>query len=145
MTSRHRHFTSAIPQSDDDNHRILSFRPRHDKMNGTARRREPAHDHDPSISFILNLAKFEVDNREDDYRHRMIVNGLAFAVLLALILIGVWLAANISDQHHTLHAFDPDAALDSDGHWMVFADGAAAEAFPIAPPRLGTAFDLRQI
>jgi hypothetical protein len=115
MTSRHRHFISAIPQSGDDDHRILSFRPRHDKINGTARRREPAHDHDPSISLILNLAKFEVDNREGDYRHRMIVNGLVFVVLLALILIGVWLAANINDQHHTLRAFNLDTALDVDG------------------------------
>jgi hypothetical protein len=53
----------------------------------------------------------------------MIVNGLAFAVLLALILIGVWLAANIHDQHHALRAFNLDTALDSDGHWMIFADG----------------------
>jgi hypothetical protein len=123
MTSRHRHFTSATPQSGDDDHRILSFRPRRTEITGTARQRGSTHDRDPGISLILNLAKFEIPNREDDYRHRMIVNGLAFAVLLALILIGVWLAANIHDQHHALRAFNPDAALDSDGHWMIFADG----------------------
>jgi hypothetical protein len=112
MTSRHRHFTSA-PQSGDDDHRILSFRPRRAKITRTTRRHEPSHDRDSSIALILNLAKFEVDNRAEDYRHRMIVNGLAFAALLALILIGVWLAANIHDQHHALRAINPDAVLDS--------------------------------
>jgi hypothetical protein len=75
----------------------------------------------------------------------MIVNGLAFVVLLALILIGIWLAANINDQHHALRAFNPGAALDSDGDWMIFADGREPKRFQPAPPRLGTAFDLRQI
>ena len=100
MTSRRRHFTTATPQSSDDDRRIVSFRPRHAKRIGTDKRRRPANDPDRRISLILNLAKFEVDVREDDYRHRMIMNGLAFVVLLVLTIIGIWLAANINDQHH---------------------------------------------
>jgi hypothetical protein len=142
MTSRHLHFTSATPRSGDDDHRILSFPLRRAKITRTARRHKPIHHHDPSISLVLNLAKFEVDNRDEDYRHRMIVNGLAFVALLALILIGVWLAANINEQHHALRAFNPDAALDSDGHWMIFANGRSPQRFQSRPP--ATAFDLRR-
>jgi hypothetical protein len=87
---------------------------------GTGQRREPTHDR---ISLILNLSKFEVDVREDDYRHRMIMNGLAFVVLLVLIVIGIWLVSNINDQHHTLHARNLGIALHSGHHWMVLADG----------------------
>jgi hypothetical protein len=89
-----------MPRSSDDNHRVVSFRPRRAKVSKTARWREPPHHGDPDI--LLSLAKFERDDREDDYRHRMIMNGLAFVTLLALIVIGVWLTDNISDQHHTL-------------------------------------------
>jgi hypothetical protein len=82
------------------NHRVVSFRPRHAKSGDTARWREPIRRGDPGI--LLSLAKFERDNREDDYRQRMIMNALAFIVLLALIVIGVCLAVNINDQHHAL-------------------------------------------
>jgi hypothetical protein len=44
---------------------------------------------------ILSLAKYERDAQEDDYRERMILNGLAFVVTAALIAIGFWLASNI--------------------------------------------------
>jgi hypothetical protein len=72
----------------------------------------------------------------------MIVNGLAFVVLLALILIGVWLAANITDQHHALRAFNPDAARESGAHRMIFADGWSPQRFQSCHP--ATSFDLRR-
>jgi hypothetical protein len=90
----------------------------------TDKRCEPTDDRNQRISSILNLAKFELDAREEDYRHRMIMNGLAFVVLLALITIGIWLAANINDQHHTLRPRNFNAALDSADHWMLLADGS---------------------
>ena len=101
MMSRRCDFTSATPQSSNDDGRIVSFRPRRGKLVKMDKWREPGYGRDRHISVILNLAKFEVDAREDDYRHRMMMNGLAFLVLLALIIIGIWLAANISDQHHS--------------------------------------------
>jgi hypothetical protein len=63
---------------------------------GTVRSREPINDHDPNISSVLSLAKYERDGEEDDYRHRMIMNGLALFVIAALIVAGVWLTANAS-------------------------------------------------
>jgi hypothetical protein len=57
---------------------------------------------DPSI--LLSLAKFERDDGEDEHRRRLFLNVLAFIVLLALTVIGVWLAVNINDQYH---AFGP--------------------------------------
>jgi hypothetical protein len=89
-----------MPRSSDDNHRVVSFRPRRSKRGDTAKWREPIRQGDPNI--LLSLAKFERDDREDDYRQRMILNMLALIILIALILIGVWLAVNINDQHDAL-------------------------------------------
>ena len=89
-----------MPRSTDDNHRVVSFRPRRARSADTSRWREPIRQRDPSI--LLSLAKFERDDRQDNYRQRMILNVLAFIVLLALTVIGVWLAVNINDQHHAL-------------------------------------------
>jgi hypothetical protein len=50
---------------------------------------------DPGV--LLSLAKFERDDRQDDYRHRMIMNALAFIVLVVLIAIGLWLITTIND------------------------------------------------
>jgi hypothetical protein len=72
---------------------------------------------------VLDLAKFESGDGEDDYRHRMIVNGLAFVVLAALIMIGIWLAANINDHRHALRAVNFTLAFDSDADWVMFAAG----------------------
>jgi hypothetical protein len=89
-----------MPRSSDDNHRVVSFRPRRSKRGDTAKWREPIRQGDPNI--LLSLAKFERDDRVDDYRQRMILNMLALIILIALILIGVWLAVNINDQHDAL-------------------------------------------
>jgi Mn2+/Fe2+ NRAMP family transporter len=87
-----------MPRPSDDNDRVVSFRPRRAKSGETARWRAPIRQGDPGI--LLSFAKFERDDREDDYRHRMIMNVLAFIVLLVLTIIGVWLAVNINDRHH---------------------------------------------
>jgi hypothetical protein len=41
---------------------------------------------------VEDLAKYEHDEGTDDYRHRMIVNVVAFAFIVALIGAGLWLA-----------------------------------------------------
>src|SRR5262249_32072486 len=73
---------------------VVRFRPRCAKADRTARGR-PIHDADTVSSLILSLAKYERDGREDDYRERMIFNGLAFVVTAVLIAIGFWLESNI--------------------------------------------------
>jgi hypothetical protein len=95
-----RHLFCAMPLSSDDNHLVVSFRPRRAKSGDIARWSAPIGQGDPSI--LLSLAKFERDDREDDYRQRMAQNMLAFIVLIALTLIGVWLAVNINNQHDAL-------------------------------------------
>jgi hypothetical protein len=90
-----RHFYLVARQSSDDDHRVVHFRARRAKADGMARRRGPIRDGNPNISSVLSLAKYERDGHEGDYRQRMIMNGLAFLVTVALIAIGIWLAANI--------------------------------------------------
>ena len=41
---------------------------------------------------VDDLAKYERGNETDDYRHRMIVNAVAFVFVMALIGAGLWLA-----------------------------------------------------
>jgi hypothetical protein len=48
------------------------------------------------IRALLSLAKYEYAH-EDDYKQRMIVNGLALVVAVALIATGVLLASNLHD------------------------------------------------
>jgi hypothetical protein len=109
------HSTPTTPPSGSNDHRIVSFRPRRATINETTRPHRSPHHRDPGISLILSLVKFEFDGREDHYQHRMIMNGLAFVVLLALVTIGIWLAVNINDRHHTLRGYNVETALDS-GH-----------------------------
>jgi hypothetical protein len=97
MMSERRHSILGALQSGDDVHRVVRIWPRCAKAEETTGRRKPIHDRDPNISSILSLAKYERDGQEDDYRHRVIINGLALVVTVALIAIGVWLAANIHD------------------------------------------------
>jgi hypothetical protein len=93
MMSGRRRFVA--PDSSDDDHRVVRFRPRRAKAGRTAPRREPIHDRDLMILSVLSLAKYERDGQEDDYRHRMIMNVVAFVVTVVLIATGVWLVANI--------------------------------------------------
>jgi len=94
--SERRHSILVTQQSGDDDHRVVRIRPRHAKVGTTAKSREPIDDRDSNISLVLSLAKYERGG-EDDYRHRMIMNGLGLVVTVALIAAGVWLAANIHD------------------------------------------------
>jgi hypothetical protein len=96
MMSERRHLNFVAPQPSDD-HRVVRFRPRRAKVDRTIKRRERILDRDPNISSVLSLAKYDRHGQEDHYRHRMIMNGLAFIVTVALIAIGVGLAANIHD------------------------------------------------
>jgi hypothetical protein len=44
------------------------------------------------------VGKYAVSEEPDNYRQRMINNGLAFAFLLLLVAIGVWLATSIAEM-----------------------------------------------
>jgi hypothetical protein len=98
MPRRRYHCITAVPPSSDGDHRVVSFPST--KVRNTAWWREPTHHGD--LGLLLSLAKFERDRRTDDHRPRMLLNALAFIVIVVLIVIGVWLMTNINDQDYTL-------------------------------------------
>ncbi|HEY2755253.1 MAG TPA: hypothetical protein VGJ01_05855 [Pseudolabrys sp.] len=50
---------------------------------------------------MADLAKFErVPEGPDDYRHRMVVNLVAFVFVVALIGAGLWLADTMARMRH---------------------------------------------
>jgi hypothetical protein len=66
--------------SSDDEGRVVSFR----RRGAAAPRSAP--------SPVEDLGKYERDEQADDYRHRMLVNLVAFAFIVALIGAGLWIA-----------------------------------------------------
>jgi hypothetical protein len=70
------------PTSPDQEGQILRFR------RGPAAGRLPADETPP----VPDLAQYERGEGTDDYRHRMVVNIVAFLFIIALILAGYWLA-----------------------------------------------------
>jgi hypothetical protein len=82
---------SDSSKPNDDNHRVLRFRPR----GGTS---WPKRDATPDGPPIENLAKYERGERDDDYRHRMMVNLAALLFTLLLAAAGAWLAVKIADM-----------------------------------------------
>jgi hypothetical protein len=46
----------------------------------------------PDPSPVESLSKYEQDQDQDDYRHRMIVNAVVFVFVVGLIGAAVWLA-----------------------------------------------------
>jgi hypothetical protein len=75
----------AVTGTDPSEHQaeILQFRPR-----GTLLARNTAR---PPL--VPDLSKFEQPRDDaDDFRHRMLMNGLGFAVTVLLIVGGIWIA-----------------------------------------------------
>jgi hypothetical protein len=59
--------------------------------------RDQSHNCEVSVLLAERFAKYDQD-KEDDYRHWMLVNSLAFGLLIALIAVGVWLMVNIKGE-----------------------------------------------
>src|SRR5262245_10888349 len=72
---------------DDEKGRVLPFR----------RRGAPQ---PPAVppSPVEDVGKYAVSEEPDNYRQRMINNGLALAVCIVLVAIGVWLATSIAEM-----------------------------------------------
>jgi hypothetical protein len=85
------------PSAADDEHQVVPFRPRKADA-GHSPYRPPRAD-DASASPVPDLAQYESENgREDNYRHRMMINVAALLVTAGLALAGVWLALQIADM-----------------------------------------------
>jgi hypothetical protein len=74
-------------EPDDKMGRVLPFRQ-------MARRPSGKRDEAP----VEDLGKYAQGGEPDDYRQRMINNGLALAALVILGAIGVWLATSIAEM-----------------------------------------------
>lgn len=81
---------SNAPRPEEDKGTILPFR-RH----GQAPPRIPQSHGDAPVEDVGKYARSE---EPDNYRQRMINNGLAFAACLVLVAIGVWLATAIAEM-----------------------------------------------
>jgi hypothetical protein len=89
--------------SDDEEHRVLKFRPR-TLAHPPGRRADPLHQahQDDAGTESNDLSRYERARDEpDDFRHRMLANLAAFAFTVALIAIGIWLAMSIADLRRT--------------------------------------------
>lgn len=71
------------PNPDGDKGRVVPF----------VRREKPR-----GPSPVQDLGKYAPTEGDDDYRHRMINNGLALAACVFLVIVGVWLANSIAEM-----------------------------------------------
>ena len=73
--------------------KVLPFRPRGSPVARNIPR--PLAVPDPS----LDLEKYErIDGQPDDFRHRMLMNGLGLAVAALLVVAGIWIADVIANM-----------------------------------------------
>src|SRR5262249_14950831 len=93
--------TSQEPSNNDEKGRVLPFRPRPARSwNANLRLREQRR------SPVDDLSKYSRGPEEDNYRHRMVMNLLAFLVLALIVYCGIWLASTMSQIRK-----DQDCAL----------------------------------
>jgi len=92
---------SQEQQRDEEKGRIILFRPRIPRARNDNLRRPG-----PLRSPVEDLSKYEQARENESYRHRMVNNLLAFAVLSLIVYCGIWLA-NTMAQLRT----DQDCAL----------------------------------
>jgi hypothetical protein len=96
-----RNMTSQEPSNDEEKGRVLPFRPRAPRSwNAQLRVR------DNLRSPVDDLSKYSRAPDEEDYRHRMVVNLLAFLVLAVIVYCGIWLANTMAQLRK-----DQDCAL----------------------------------
>jgi hypothetical protein len=79
--------TANEPRSNDEMGRVLPFRRRPRAPQPAPRDGEP----------VENLDRYAHRHEPDDYRQRMVNNGLAAVAVVILGAIGVWLATSIAD------------------------------------------------
>jgi hypothetical protein len=89
--------SNPTEQPGDDEHRVLRFRPRRG-LSGSTQDWRAKRDTTASGPPVENLGKYEGGERDDDYRHRMMVNLAALLFTLLLATAGAWLAVKIADM-----------------------------------------------
>src|SRR5260370_12580100 len=89
---------SQEPQRDEEKGRILLFRPRIPRARNDNMRRSH-----PLRSPVDDLSKYERSRENDSYRHRMVNNLLAFAVLSLIVYSGICLTNTLTQLHPDQH------------------------------------------
>jgi hypothetical protein len=80
------------PGSGDERGRVIELWSRRPRV-GTQDKSSAA----PSRPAVEDIAKFERPGRDEDYRHRMLINVLGFLFCAALALAGIWLVNTIAE------------------------------------------------
>jgi hypothetical protein len=127
------HSPKAVVRSVNDDHRILPIRPRRAATVGEAQWREPIHHRDANTLLLDRFAQYERGGEDDDFQHRMIMNGLAFAVVVVLTATGSWLgsqlaASEVAVRYHFRPS--PNYAQASLAFDRQFAPSGLATGFP---------------
>ena len=79
------------PRPEDDRGRILPFQ-RHGKLRaGVPQGAEPD-------TPVAGVEKYGSTGEPDNYRQRMINNGLGFAACIVLVVIGIWIANTMAEM-----------------------------------------------
>jgi hypothetical protein len=85
--------TAQEPLRYEERGRVLPFRPRAVRpRNDNKLRREQAR------SPVPDLSRFQGLPEDEDYKHRMLMNALAFVVLSVMVFFGVWIADNMTER-----------------------------------------------
>ena len=85
--------TSNPLQPSSEKGRVVPFRPR-----GRSSAGWDWPDIKRGSSPVDDLAKYEQDETEDDYRHRMKMNVLGLLVTVVLMVAGMWLIATLAEM-----------------------------------------------
>jgi hypothetical protein len=79
----------AAPAPEEETGRVVPLRPR--------LRRRAAPEGLSGRPAIEDIGKYEHGGREDDYRHRMLMNVLGFLTCVVLVAAGLWIANAIAE------------------------------------------------
>ena len=99
MADRLRHTLSnssvdpGPPEAAQERGRVIDLLSRRAQL-GTHEKKQAG---SPVRPAVQDIAKFERAGRDEDYRHRMLMNVLGFLFCAALALAGIWLANMIAE------------------------------------------------
>jgi hypothetical protein len=83
----------------DASARVVPLRRRHPPAGNDNRPPTPVDAGRAGPAEVGDLSRFERSaETQDDYRHRMVVNVLAFVVCILLVLAGVWLTSKLAQM-----------------------------------------------
>jgi hypothetical protein len=85
------------PKEADETGRVLRFRQRR-RLGRPWLPGPAAAPADPEITPENDLAQYEQEDEEVDYRQRMLMNVIAIAIVALLVGVGVWIADTIAEM-----------------------------------------------